>query len=370
MVNSEKEITKMRILVPMLLLTCIGVVYAGIETWTGEEGSGPSNTISLVYATVTAISDHAGTSKGGTHELTLDIKATLAGPYDAAANPTLKCDLYYGVPNAYKKRPQLKINDKVLVFLTRGYWTKAAMEKGTRESPPPDRILNMLVNFMPHQAPLVVVKDFEDPIVSQTISKLRRICRPADMMKGQGNKEKEKVTAHKSGTIYNSETKGTADWKKCVDGMQWEWHTDMSNPLGCITQCGSKYDIRLLSKANDRESLTIAILLSDKVVYSWRGHSHSVFQIIDDKLYYVQFHTSGSGGSIIAIDLKTGNTLWTSRLKAIGPIEHSAYHNLMNLTANNDIVCIYGNESMGRYIEIKNTNTGDTIGHKIISKGE
>ena len=65
------------------------------------------------------------------------------------------------------------------------------------------------------------------------------------------------------------------------------------------------------------------------------------------------------------MDLKTGKELWTSPLKALGPIEHSAYKNLMTLDANHDVVSLYGNESMGRYLEIKDAGTGETVGHKL-----
>ena len=53
--------------------------------------------------------------------------------------------------------------------------------------------------------------------------------------------------------------------------------------------------------------------------------SHSVFRILDDRLYYAKFHPSSTGGSIVAVDLTTGKELWTSELIALGNIEHSAY---------------------------------------------
>ena len=41
------------------------------------------------------------------------------------------------------------------------------------------------------------------------------------------------------------------DYQKIADGARWGWQPAMSHPLGCISQCGGKYDITLLSKKDD-----------------------------------------------------------------------------------------------------------------------
>ena len=155
------------------------------------------------------------------------------------------------------------------------------------------------------------------------------------------------------------------DYQKTADGARWGWRSEMSNPLGCIGQCGDKYDIRLLSTKNDRYSLIITITLGDQQVFSWKGHVHSVFRILEDRLYYAKFNPGSSGGSIVAVDLQTGKQLWESPLKALGPIRHSAYRNLLTLDANHEVVSVDGNESMGKYVEFKDVITGATVGHKI-----
>lgn len=158
---------------------------------------------------------------------------------------------------------------------------------------------------------------------------------------------------------------GSVDYQSVADGTRWGWRQDLANPLGCLASCGPKYDIRLLSPKNDRGSLEITILLGNREIYSWKGHRHSVFRILDDTLYFARLHPSGSGGSIVAVDLETGNELWVSQLRALGPIQHSAYRTLMNLDANRDVVSVFGNETMGRYVEIKSAATGKTLGHKV-----
>lgn len=157
------------------------------------------------------------------------------------------------------------------------------------------------------------------------------------------------------------------DYQKTADGAEWRWHAEMANPLACIAQCGDKYDINILSSKN-RDDLAISVLLGTQTIYSWKGHQDSVFRILDDRLYYAKFHPSSSGGIIVAVDLTTGKELWTSELKALGSIIHSAYRSSLNLDCNREVVTILGNESMGRYIEFKRVDIGQTVGHKIFPK--
>jgi len=160
----------------------------------------------------------------------------------------------------------------------------------------------------------------------------------------------------------------TIDYQKIADTAGWGWSAERANPLGCITQCGHKYDIRLLSRKDDRYALTISILADGKDAFTWKGHRRSVFRIVGDRLYYAEFHPSSAGGNVVAVDLKTGRKLWTSPLKALGPIEHSAYQNLMNLDVNDEVVTIWGNESLGRYVEFKSVATGETLGNRVFPK--
>jgi len=159
------------------------------------------------------------------------------------------------------------------------------------------------------------------------------------------------------------------DCQKAAAAAEWHWEEWRSNPLGCITQCGDRYDICLLSRKDDRLALTITVLAEGKEVYSWKGHLRSVFRILGDRLYYADFHPSGSGGRIVAVDLKSGKELWASPLKAIGPIQHSVYSNSMTLDTNDDVVTVWGNEAM-RYVEFKSAATGETLGHKVFPQGD
>ena len=40
----------------------------------------------------------------------------------------------------------------------------------------------------------------------------------------------------------------------------------------------------------------------------------------------------------------------------------------MNLNVGDEVVTIWGNESLGRYVEFKSTATGETLGNKVFPK--
>jgi len=155
------------------------------------------------------------------------------------------------------------------------------------------------------------------------------------------------------------------DYQKSADRVDWAWSDEMASPFYCIGQAGNKYDIHLISQHDNRSMLTIRIMDDKDVIHSWLGHKRSVFRILDDRLYYADFYSGSSGGSIVAFDLKSGKELWKSPLKALGPIEHSAYFNWLNLDANYDVVTIFGYEARGRYFESKDVHSGQTLGHKV-----
>src|SRR5262245_59862756 len=100
------------------------------------------------------------------------------------------------------------------------------------------------------------------------------------------------------------------DHQKSADSANWAWEDEKANPFWGISQAGEKYTVVMVSKPNDRYSLTFKVLLGEKEVYNWLGHVKSVFRIQEDRLYYARFSSYGSGGSVVAVDLNTGKELW------------------------------------------------------------
>lgn len=162
-----------------------------------------------------------------------------------------------------------------------------------------------------------------------------------------------------------AEDPAATDHQKMLDRSDWWWNQEYASPLYCISQSDKAYGIRIERPQDDHGGLRYSILRDGNTVYSWVGHRRTVFQVVDDRLYYPRYHFSSSGGEVVAVDLTGGNELWRSPLNGLGPVEHSKYLNRMIITVNPDTVTINGYESMGRYIEIKDARTGDTIAHRI-----
>ena len=163
-------------------------------------------------------------------------------------------------------------------------------------------------------------------------------------------------------------SKSGIDYQKAADSALWGWKDEKASPFEGIRLAGAKYSIVMVSEPSDRDSLTFKIFHGDKEVYTWGGHMNTVFRILRDRLYYARFLRSGSGGRVVAVDLSAGKELWDSPLQGIGLIQHSTYRNQMNLDANFEVVWVWGEESMGRYLEFKDVITGKTVGHRIFPR--
>jgi len=155
------------------------------------------------------------------------------------------------------------------------------------------------------------------------------------------------------------------DYQKLADRTEFNWRAEESTVLFSLSQMPHEYKFRLdYDPAARARGMSFSFLKNDKVVFTFKGHKHSVFKIHDDVLYYPVFHFSGSGCQVVAYDLKKGKELWNTAVKGIGPVLHSAYRNLITLDVNSDVVSIYGHESFGDYIEFLDRNSGDTVGHR------
>jgi len=159
-----------------------------------------------------------------------------------------------------------------------------------------------------------------------------------------------------------AQTQSALDQGEARDAT-WRWNEDITSPLNCYT---GGYDLRL-DASGKVQRVVISLLDNGKIIYSWVGHCYSVFMVADNRLYYAKFRYTAPGGSIVAVDLKSGKEIWNSKLEgAAPPMGFSGYSNRMNLDVQGPIVILYGEESGGRrYVEYKDSATGKTVGHKL-----
>lgn len=164
-------------------------------------------------------------------------------------------------------------------------------------------------------------------------------------------------------------THGT-DYQEKIEKYDWSWDDQKVGPLNCAFRSNGDLRFRITTYPSTRHRLDIAVLRNDISVFNWQGHYASVFCVATDRMYFADWSTSTSGGKVVAVDLVSGQEIWRKPLKALGDIQHSSYQTLFNIEVNENIVVVWGNESQGRYVEFKNSQTGETIGHKIFPKEE
>jgi len=162
-----------------------------------------------------------------------------------------------------------------------------------------------------------------------------------------------------------AEPKAEPDYQQMVRNTGWAWSEERANILYSFSQASSPYDVVVTRPHDQSFALRFRIMDGRREVYDWWGHMYSVFVLRGDRLYFVNFAIEASGGEVVAVDLKTGKRLWKSPLRALGNPPHFAYRNRVDIAASDDVVQVVGNESAGRYYELKDAKTGETVGHKI-----
>jgi hypothetical protein len=171
------------------------------------------------------------------------------------------------------------------------------------------------------------------------------------------------------GSCFAKEPKrDEAFYQKVLDHQAWEFSNYETGIFYSMSQTGFAYQIELIRAPGKFNELTIRFVKDGKTICSWLGHEHSVFAERHDILVYALFSEASQGCTLIAVNLKNGEELWRTDLKAIPLKAHSGYSNAMNLHAEEGIVTAWGHESFGNYVEIVDINTGKLLAHREYEK--
>jgi len=160
---------------------------------------------------------------------------------------------------------------------------------------------------------------------------------------------------------------GGRDWQAWADGQSWKFSLDETDPLFCALKRNGKFGAYEVTLRVQKGGQNIGIDVLDEAVvkHSWMGHRRSVFVIKDKRLYYAAFSERSTGASVVVVDLVQGQVLWRERCRGIGPVGgHSGWTNRINLGVGKNVVVVRGQESLGRYIEVKRISDGKTLGHR------
>jgi hypothetical protein len=154
------------------------------------------------------------------------------------------------------------------------------------------------------------------------------------------------------------------DYQKTADRLGWQFKPERFGPFQSTSQGTDGYIVRFEIDP-DKGGLGISVCNGEKLVYDWRGNFASSFSISAGKLYYADYSAQATGGEVVAVDLKSRKQLWRTPLQGLGGEGHFNYANQIGIENAVDSIVIWGNESKGRYLEIKRASDGVTVGHHI-----
>ena len=157
----------------------------------------------------------------------------------------------------------------------------------------------------------------------------------------------------------------------CESGekLNWRWSDEKADLAYSIKKHLENCDMEVV-----RETQYTPISIRDKrerrAIYSpngpFKNDLYFVFSRWKGTLYIAEHNTIATGCTVVALDLKTGKTLWRSRLFGTGPtpIMHSKYSNAINIETDGKRIIIFGREDDGRYVECLDINTGVTLANQ------
>ncbi|NUO51415.1 MAG: hypothetical protein HOV80_21380 [Polyangiaceae bacterium] len=83
-------------------------------------------------------------------------------------------------------------------------------------------------------------------------------------------------------------------------------------------------------------------------------------------LLLVRYNAHATGATLAAYDLTNGSLRFAVPLVGIGDVSHSKYNNDVRLVVRGTDVIVYGKESQGSYVEVRDAASGRLVGNRKI----
>jgi hypothetical protein len=91
---------------------------------------------------------------------------------------------------------------------------------------------------------------------------------------------------------------------------------------------------------------------------------HGVAIAVDaDRIYVASYNRIATGCKLTAYTTKDATQLWSVTLEGVGPVMHSKYGNRVQLRVVDGQPVVFGWESAGRYVEVRDAATGKLAAH-------
>ena|GEM_PF-5377874 len=154
------------------------------------------------------------------------------------------------------------------------------------------------------------------------------------------------------------------DYRKIAEASAWVWDDRGASPFSFPQQFIGKLDYEMVFRIKPGESKTRE---STSIEFWKKGVMRtkvplSVFTIHEDFLTYV---FDEEGGTVVQVDLSTGEERWRSILKGVPVVLGSVGRKDFNLkTPNNSVVEVRIKQDECRYIAFLRSETGELLGFK------
>lgn len=148
----------------------------------------------------------------------------------------------------------------------------------------------------------------------------------------------------------------------CHAEEEWKWSDERASILHYFMNASKEYPIQLMRKSNARwNDVKVRIGGEEDLLLEFQTHREGAFVFSGSIVIYAHFSMVANGCELRAYDLTKEEEIWRTRLEGIGEVPHSKYRNRINLEVWNEKVITYGNESGGKYIEVRHVKTGRLI---------
>ena len=144
--------------------------------------------------------------------------------------------------------------------------------------------------------------------------------------------------------------------------LEWRWSKEKANLPKALGQHLKDFDF-YINNYPPFESFTVRRKSDGKLLYfnkRWERETANIARW-KDTLFVAEYCPKTTGCRVVAVDLASGKTVWTTGLRGIELRAHFGYNNSVFIETDGKSVTIHGNESMGRYVERLDIKTGRMI---------